>query len=170
VTFWQLCLADFPDNVEAVPLATARGISLRGRRESPALLVAGLKQPATIAPDFFPARKIRGFFLAQFTSEIAPKAHCMLLATLENTLLALPPTKRIVPITRTRMTASITAYSAISCPSSSNESRRISNMTHPIAVLFCLTRKQSLYRRNWPCNAGFAQGRSLEFFSLRDDC
>src|SRR5262249_41171375 len=45
--------------------------------------------------------------------------HCeIVLATDENTLFAFPPIKRIVPITITRITASITAYSAISCPSS----------------------------------------------------
>lgn len=38
----------------------------------------------------------------------------MELATFENTLLAFEPTSRIVPTTRTKMTASITAYSAIS--------------------------------------------------------
>jgi len=36
------------------------------------------------------------------------------LATAENALLALLPTRRIVPTTSTRITASITAYSAIS--------------------------------------------------------
>jgi hypothetical protein len=36
------------------------------------------------------------------------------LATAENTLLAFPPIKRIVPTTMTRITASMTAYSAIS--------------------------------------------------------
>src|ERR1051325_3283920 len=41
------------------------------------------------------------------------------LATLENVLLACEPTRRIVPTTNTRITASITAYSAISCPESS---------------------------------------------------
>src|SRR6202047_843428 len=43
----------------------------------------------------------------------------MELATLENTLLAFPPMRRTVPITNTRMTASMTAYSAMSCPCSS---------------------------------------------------
>ena len=40
------------------------------------------------------------------------------LATLENTLFAFPPISRIVPTTITRITASITAYSAMSWPSS----------------------------------------------------
>jgi hypothetical protein len=39
------------------------------------------------------------------------------LATDENTLLAFDPIKRIVPTTITRMTANITAYSAMSWPS-----------------------------------------------------
>jgi hypothetical protein len=38
----------------------------------------------------------------------------MLLAAEEKTLLAFDPTSRIVPITITRMTANITAYSAMS--------------------------------------------------------
>ena len=60
------------------------------------------------------------FFCNQVASRIAilarssEIAYCKLLATLENTLLVLPPIKRTVPITRTRMTASITAYSAMS--------------------------------------------------------
>ena len=40
------------------------------------------------------------------------------LATEENTLLALEPISRMVPTTMTKITASITAYSAMSCPSS----------------------------------------------------
>src|ERR1700722_11658975 len=42
------------------------------------------------------------------------------LATDENTLLAFPPIKRIVPTTITNTTASMTAYSATSCPRSSD--------------------------------------------------
>jgi len=38
----------------------------------------------------------------------------MVLATVENTLFAFPPIRRTVPITITRITASITAYSAMS--------------------------------------------------------
>jgi len=41
------------------------------------------------------------------------------LATAENALFAFDPTSRMVPTTKTRMTASITAYSAISWPVSS---------------------------------------------------
>jgi hypothetical protein len=44
------------------------------------------------------------------------------LAVAENTLFALPPINRSVPTTITKMTASITAYSAISCPSSCDQS------------------------------------------------
>lgn len=46
------------------------------------------------------------------------------LAVFEKTLLALDPISRIVPTTRTRITASITAYSAMSCPSSADQSLR----------------------------------------------
>lgn len=46
------------------------------------------------------------------------------LAVAENTLFALPPINRSVPTTITKMTASITAYSAISCPSSCDQSLR----------------------------------------------
>jgi hypothetical protein len=44
------------------------------------------------------------------------------LPTEENTLFALAPIKRTVPTTITRTTASITAYSAISWPRSSDQS------------------------------------------------
>jgi hypothetical protein len=40
--------------------------------------------------------------------------YCIALPTLENTLLAFEPMSRTVPTTITRITASITAYSAIS--------------------------------------------------------
>jgi len=46
------------------------------------------------------------------------------LATEENTLFELPPINRMVPTTSTRMTASITAYSAMSWPSSSDHNLR----------------------------------------------
>src|SRR5271156_3375752 len=49
------------------------------------------------------------------------------LAVLENTLLGFDPIRRIVPTTRTRITASITAYSAISCPASSRQILRINS-------------------------------------------
>src|SRR4249919_3853232 len=49
------------------------------------------------------------------------KHYCEIeLATEEKTLFALAPMRRIVPTTMTRITASMTAYSAISCPSSSH--------------------------------------------------
>src|ERR1700719_4226696 len=48
----------------------------------------------------------------------------MELDTLENTLFELPPIKRTVPTTITRITASITAYSARSWPCSSDQSLR----------------------------------------------
>src|SRR5580693_571001 len=61
------------------------------------------------------------------------------LATLEKTLFALEPISRMVPTTITRITASITAYSAISCPSSSrhNLQRRsiVSGLLRNIKVL-----------------------------------
>src|SRR5690349_11045440 len=50
------------------------------------------------------------------------------LATFENTLLALVPINRMVPTTITRMTANITAYSAMSWPSSSDQMRRSSSV------------------------------------------
>lgn len=47
-----------------------------------------------------------------------PADYFISLATIENTLLAFPPINRTVPMTMTRITASITAYSAMSWPSS----------------------------------------------------
>src|ERR1700686_1151655 len=49
---------------------------------------------------------------------LAAPAYLIELATDENTLFALPPIRRTVPITITSITASITAYSAMSWPSS----------------------------------------------------
>jgi hypothetical protein len=46
------------------------------------------------------------------------------LATEENTLFELDPINRMVPTTNTRMTANITAYSAMSWPSSSDHNLR----------------------------------------------
>src|SRR5271156_271448 len=48
----------------------------------------------------------------------------MVLPTCENTLLAFEPMSRTVPTTITRITASITAYSAISWPLSSSTNAR----------------------------------------------
>jgi len=50
------------------------------------------------------------------------RCYWIALPTDENTLLALEPIKRIVPTTITKMTASITAYSAMSWPRSSDQS------------------------------------------------
>src|SRR5271155_2994187 len=56
---------------------------------------------------------------------LASRIYCpMELATDENTLLALPPIRRMVPTTITRITASMTAYSATSCPRSSDHNWR----------------------------------------------
>jgi len=61
----------------------------------------------------------------------SPPPHWIELATDENTLLALEPTNRIVPTTMTRITASITAYSAMSWPSSSRHTfKNKSNVLH----------------------------------------
>jgi len=46
----------------------------------------------------------------------AVEYYWMELATLEKTLLAFEPITRNVPTTITRITANITAYSAMSCP------------------------------------------------------
>src|ERR1700722_17805324 len=53
------------------------------------------------------------------------------LATDENTVLALDPINRTVPTTMTRITASITAYSAISCPLSPLHRLRTSSIKSP---------------------------------------
>ena len=61
----------------------------------------------------------------QYVGRKPPGRYCPIeLAVEENTLFALPPINRIVPTTKTKMTASITAYSAISWPSSCNQSLR----------------------------------------------
>src|SRR4029077_10106985 len=49
----------------------------------------------------------------------------MELAACENALFALEPMSRTVPTTRTRITANMTAYSAISCPDSSDQSLKM---------------------------------------------
>src|SRR5579872_5626487 len=57
------------------------------------------------------------------------------LATEENTLFAFPPISRIVPTTMTRITASMTAYSAMSWPSSPRQSfRRMSFISNLLRV------------------------------------
>jgi len=61
----------------------------------------------------------------------SPPPHWIELAADENTLFAFEPTNRIVPTTRTRITANITAYSAMSWPSSSRHMfQNILNMFH----------------------------------------
>src|SRR2546427_2290857 len=63
------------------------------------------------------------------TSAGAPRPldlHCTELATDEKTLFAFEPTSRMVPMTITRMTASITAYSAMSWPFSSDHRHAMS--------------------------------------------
>jgi hypothetical protein len=64
-----------------------------------------------------------GLCLAHGESATVP--YCEIeLATEEKTLLALEPMSRIVPTTITKITASMTAYSAMSCPVSSCQNLR----------------------------------------------
>src|SRR5690349_1949825 len=67
---------------------------------------------STSLPDTYPAEP---YSVERVRSPRASN-HWIELAALENTLLAFEPTRRIVPTTITKITASITAYSAISCP------------------------------------------------------
>jgi len=53
-------------------------------------------------------------FVVKRCKKIQPRVYWIELPTDEKTLLAFDPIKRIVPTTITKMTASITAYSAIS--------------------------------------------------------
>ena len=76
--------------------------------------------------------------------------YCNELATLENALLAFDPIKRTVPTTRTRITANITAYSAISCPDSSAHSLRI---TLDIALLHGLSATLERKAPTWELGA-----------------
>jgi hypothetical protein len=64
----------------------------------------------------------------------------MELETEENTLFAFVPTSRMVPTTITRITASITAYSAMSCPASSDHKNPKSNILTLlfVEVIICL--------------------------------
>ena len=57
------------------------------------------------------------------------------LPTCEKTVLALEPIRRTVPTTITKMTASMTAYSAMSCPCSSCQSwlNKYATVVSPIA-------------------------------------
>ena len=71
----------------------------------PGILPGFHRQALRIGPSVQPARSV-AVNLRYWTE----------LATEENTLLALEPISRMVPTTITRMTASITAYSAMSWP------------------------------------------------------
>src|SRR5207249_8593639 len=67
------------------------------------------------------------------------RVYCTELATEEKTLFALLPTRRIVPTTITRITASITAYSAMSCPLSSlHKYRGRWNIRTPLQILILI--------------------------------
>jgi hypothetical protein len=59
---------------------------------------------------------------SQSALQVFVPSYCMELAAFENALFALLPTRRIVPTTSTRITASITAYSAMSCPPTCDQS------------------------------------------------
>src|SRR5207244_2961213 len=67
----------------------------------------------------------------------------MVLATEEKALLAFEPTRRIVPTTKTKITASITAYSANVLPAI--VSQNLGENTHFSAIPF--NRKNSDFRR-----------------------
>jgi hypothetical protein len=74
--------------------------------------------------------------------------YCSELATFENALFAFDPINRIVPTTSTRITASITAYSAISCPSSSDQILRINSDMRSLQFLHVsLVRGKNRHRR-----------------------
>src|SRR5205807_4675268 len=76
-------------------------------------------------------------FRAMFPKKQA--VYCTELATEEKTLFALLPTRRIVPTTITRITASITAYSAMSCPLSSlHKYRGRWNIRTPLQILILI--------------------------------
>src|SRR6266704_3517005 len=78
-------------------------------------------------------------------NETCWRVYCTELATEEKTLFALLPTRRIVPTTITRITASITAYSAMSCPLSSlHKYRGRWNIRTPLQILILIL----VYRQN----------------------
>jgi hypothetical protein len=106
------------------------------------------------------------------------------LAVAENTLFALPPINRSVPTTITKMTASITAYSAISCPSSCDHSlprqsvtfappRRLNSISSRASPLTYATflrkgREPKSFRREtqltrWEDLTGLKRNRCTEF-------
>ena len=73
--------------------------------------------------DYYPPRLLIVISRASVKcAESSAAAYWIELATEENIVLALVPMSLIVPTTITRITASITAYSAISWPSSSRQS------------------------------------------------
>src|SRR6202050_4476343 len=76
--------------------------------------------------------------------------YCIELATEENALFAFDPIRRIVPTTRTRITASMTAYSAMSCPESSDSILHMTSDMHTSnrANLFDRRRKRKRCRHN----------------------
>jgi hypothetical protein len=82
------------------------------------------------------------------------RTYCSELATEENALLALEPTRRTVPTTSTRITANMTAYSAMSWPSSSNQALR--KIEHIICLLSAIRRGGDSGRRTF-------QGKLLAF-------
>ena len=55
-------------------------------------------------------------FMKNISQHGRTRSYCIELAACEKTVLALEPISRIVPTTMTRITASITAYSAMSWP------------------------------------------------------
>jgi len=82
------------------------------------------------------------------------------LATAENALFAVDPMSRIVPTTTTRMTASITAYSAMSCASSCNHNLRNRLVicftplrSHPKLWISLPSRNSFLTAKNSPIDA-----------------
>src|SRR5712692_5962116 len=89
--------------------ATRRGLSSKTGKKYEQTALAGSSQLDK------PALAPRGV--------VCPRrgSHWIELAAAEKTLLAIAPMSRSVPTTITRITASITAYSAMSCPSSSTQ-------------------------------------------------
>jgi hypothetical protein len=71
------------------------------------------------------------------------------LLTEENTLLALPPISRIVPTTITRITANITAYSAMSWPRSSDQKccRKLATLSSTKVLLSGARRQGKFVKR-----------------------
>jgi hypothetical protein len=87
------------------------------------------------------------------------------LATCENTLFAFEPTKRIVPTTSTRITASITAYSAMSwARSSSNTFQRILVTVPPLVEELAHTNQEGWGQQE---ELDFLRERRLAFTHLR---